>query len=102
VPVPAGGGERRRRLAPLPSMLCSSFLLKSKEGHLMSDPVYRKSEFVGTSTTSFHDAAANAVDKADQQVHHMSWFEVVEQRGNIVDGKIQQYQVTIRIGHRVD
>ena len=68
----------------------------------MADPVYRKCEYVGTSTKSFHEAAANAVTKADQDVHNTSWFEVVEQRGSIVDGKIGQYQVTIQVGYRVD
>ncbi len=68
----------------------------------MADPVYRKSAFVGTSASSFHEAAANAVAKAGQVFRNISWFEVVEQRGSVVDGKIQQYQVTVQIGHRVD
>jgi dodecin len=68
----------------------------------MADLVYRKSEFIGTSSTSLSDAISNAVVKADGILRNMSWFEVVEQRGNILDGKIQQYQVTIRVGYRVD
>jgi dodecin len=68
----------------------------------MADPVYRKSEFVGTSTKSFYEAAANAVAKAGEDLRNMSWFEVVQQRGSIVDGKIGQYQVTIQVGYRVD
>jgi len=68
----------------------------------MADSVYRKSEFVGTSTKSFADAAANAVARAAEDLRNMSWFEVVEQRGKIVEGKIQQYQVTIKVGYRVD
>jgi len=68
----------------------------------MADPVYRKSELVGTSTKSFHDAVANAVAKAGEDLRNMSWFEVVEHRGSIADGKIQQYQVTVRIGHRLE
>lgn len=68
----------------------------------MADSVFRKSEFVGTSAQSFTDAAANAVAKAGENLRNMSWFEVVEQRGSIVDGKIQQYQVTIKVGYRID
>jgi dodecin len=68
----------------------------------MADLVYRKCEFVGTSAKSFYDAAANAVAKAGEELQNMSWFEVVEQRGSIADGKIQQYQVTIQVGYRVD
>ena len=66
------------------------------------DPTYKKIEIVGTSTKSFSDAVNNAIIKAAQSVHGLSWFEVVEQRGNIADGKVQQYQVAIRIGFRVD
>ena len=68
----------------------------------MADPVYRKSQFVGTSTKSFYEAAANAVAKAAEDLKNMSWFEVMEERGTIVDGKIGQYQVTIQVGYRVD
>ncbi len=68
----------------------------------MADPVYRKSQFIGTSRKSFDDAAVNAVLTADKILRNMSWFEVTEHRGSIVDGKIQQYQVTIQVGYRVD
>jgi dodecin len=68
----------------------------------MDDPVYKKIQLVGTSTKSFSDAVSNAVEKASKTVHQMSWFEVDEQRGNIVDGKIQHYQATITIGFRVE
>jgi flavin-binding protein dodecin len=68
----------------------------------MADAVYKKIEIVGTSTTSFSDAASNAVAKAAESVRNMSWFEVGEMRGHISDGKISQYQVTIRIGFRVE
>jgi len=69
---------------------------------LMAATVYKKIELVGTSNTSFSDATAAAVAKAAETVHNLSWFEVLEQRGSIVDGKIQQYQVTITVGFRID
>lgn len=68
----------------------------------MADAVYKKIQLVGTSSSSFSDAAANAVAKAGQTVRNMSWFEVVEERGSIADGKISQYQVTVSIGFRID
>ncbi len=68
----------------------------------MADPVYKKIELVGTSAQSFSDATAKAIAKAAETVRNMSWFEVVEQRGSISDGKIQQFQVTVRIGFRVE
>ena len=68
----------------------------------MADAVFKKIQLVGTSTESFSAAAAKAIAKAGESVRNMSWFEVTEQRGNIVDGKIQQYQVTVNIGFRVE
>ena len=68
----------------------------------MADSVYKKITLVGTSDKSFSDAAAVAIAKASETVKHMSWFEVVEQRGSIADGKIQQFQVTVSVGFRVE
>ena len=68
----------------------------------MSNNVFKKIELVGTSNESFSDAAAAAIARAAQTIKHMSWFEVTEQRGSISDGKIAEYQVTVRIGFRVE
>ncbi len=68
----------------------------------MADSVYKKITLVGTSEKSFSDAVVVAIAKAAETVKNMSWFEVVEQRGSIVDGKVQQYQVTLSIGFRVE
>lgn len=67
----------------------------------MSCAVFQKIQLVGTSDKSFSDAAANAVAKAHQMGHQVSWFEVNEQRGSVRDGKIEQYQVTVTVGFRV-
>lgn len=68
----------------------------------MTDPTYKKTEIVGTSSKSFTEAVANGVAKAAQTDPNLSWFEVVEQRGSIVAGKVHQYQVTVRLGSRID
>ncbi len=68
----------------------------------MSNPAYKKIEIVGTSPNSFAEATANGVAKAAESVHGMSWFEVTEMRGAIADGKVSQYQVTLRVGFKVD
>jgi dodecin len=61
--------------------------------------MFKKIELVGTSPDSISAAIANAVAKASATVKHMRWFEVVEQRGRISkEGKVDQYQVTIRVG----
>jgi len=64
--------------------------------------IYKLIDVVGTSPNSFADAVKNAVVEAGKTVHHMSWFEVVEQRGAIKDSKVAEFQVTIRIGFKIE
>lgn len=68
----------------------------------MSDHTYKILELVGSSTIGTDDAVSNAIAKASQTVRHMNWFEVVETRGHIVDGKVAHYQVTIKVGFRLE
>jgi dodecin len=63
---------------------------------------YKKIELVGTSPVSFAEAVKNAVQQASTTIQHMNWFEVVEERGYIKDGKVAEFQVTIRIGHKLE
>jgi flavin-binding protein dodecin len=64
--------------------------------------VYKKIEIVGTSKVSFAEAVKAAVAEAGKSIRHMSWFEVVEQRGAIKDGKVLEFQVTVRIGFKIE
>jgi flavin-binding protein dodecin len=68
----------------------------------MADATYQKVQLVGTSTKSLSDAIAVAVAKAAEIIKNPTWFEVIEQRGAISDGKIQQFQVTISVGGRIE
>ena len=63
---------------------------------------YKKIEIVGTSPISFAEAVKSAVADASKTVRRMDWFEVVEERGRIADGKVAEFQVTIRIGFKLD
>jgi flavin-binding protein dodecin len=63
---------------------------------------YKLVELVGTSPTSFAEAVRGAVEEASRTVRHMDWFEVVSQRGRIVDGKVQEFQVTLKIGFKIE
>ena len=64
--------------------------------------IYKKIELVGTSKVSVQDAIEQAVAKAAQTVKNMRWFEVVETRGEIEDGKVAYWQVTVKIGFTVE
>ena len=63
---------------------------------------YKKIEIVGTSPVSFAEAVKSAVADASKTVRRMDWFEVVEERGRVADGKVAEFQVTIRIGFKLE
>ena len=63
---------------------------------------YKKIEIVGTSPDSFADAVKAGIKTASQTVRHMDWFEVVEMRGRIANGDVAEFQVTLRIGFKLD
>ena len=66
------------------------------------DAVYKKTEVVGTSDKSFAEATRTAVAKASRTLRNLDWFEVVEMRGFIEKGKVKQFQVTLKIGFRLE
>ena len=68
----------------------------------MSDHVYKLVELTGSSTTNVEDAIQNAIAKASQTVRHMHWFQVVDTRGTIDNGKVEHWQVTIKVGFRLE
>ena len=68
----------------------------------MKNHVYKILEIVGSSQTSIEDAIGTAVELAGKTVRNMDWFEVVETRGHIKDGKIGHYQVTLKIGFALE
>ena len=63
---------------------------------------YKLIDVVGTSPVSFAEAVKSAVAEAGRTVQHMNWFQVVEERGLIKDGKVGEFQVTVRIGFKLD
>lgn len=68
----------------------------------MSNRTYRVSEIVGTSPTGVTEAVENAVDRAGQTLRHLDWFEVTGIRGQIKDTSVTHYQVTMKIGFRLE
>ncbi len=68
----------------------------------MTEPVYKIVELVGTSDHSISNAVERAIEKASATVRHLGWFEVVQIRGNIDQGKVRQYQVTVKAGFALE
>lgn len=67
----------------------------------MKDPVYKLIELTGTSTTSIEDAVGKAIKRAHKTIKDLCWFQVVETRGNIAEGRVAHWQVTIKVGFAV-
>ena len=67
----------------------------------MKDKVYKIIELTGTSTNSIEDAVNSALKRAGKTIQNLSWFEVVETRGNIEKNHVQHWQVTIKVGFAV-
>jgi hypothetical protein len=72
------------------------------EGNPMSDNVYSVSEIVGSSAESIDDAVKSAVSRASRTLHNLDWFEVNGIRGRIEDDSRITYQVTLKVGFRLD
>lgn len=68
----------------------------------MSEHVYKKTEIVGSSKKSIEDAIETAIERAAKTLNHVDWFEVVETRGHVVDGKVGHYQVVLKVGFRLE
>ena len=68
----------------------------------MTHHVYKMVELVGSSTTGTDDAIRNAVATAGSTLRHLDWFEVVQTRGHLVDGKVAHYQVTLKVAFRLE
>lgn len=69
---------------------------------MSSDHTYKKIEIVGSSTISTDEAIRNALAECNKSIKNMDWFEVVETRGHIVNGGVGHFQVTLKIGFRLE
>jgi len=68
----------------------------------MSSRTYRVTEIVGTSPDGIDQAIRNGVDRATKTLRHVDWFEVSQMRGHVVDGAVEHFQVTMKLGFRLE
>jgi dodecin len=68
----------------------------------MTEHVYKAVEITGTSPDGVTQAIDNAIAKASSTLRHIGWFEVVTVRGYVGDGKVDHYQVTLKVGFRLE
>jgi hypothetical protein len=68
----------------------------------MADNIYSVSEIVGSSTEGIDDAIRGAIGRAAKTLHNLDWFEVAGIRGHIEDNRLSHFQVTLKVGFRLD
>lgn len=68
----------------------------------MQNHVYKVVEITGSSETSVSDAVQTAINRASRTLRDLRWFEVIQTRGDIEDGKIRHYQVVLKVGFTLD
>lgn len=68
----------------------------------MSEHIYKKVELTGSSPNGLQAAIENAIARASKTIRNMRWFEVIETRGHIEQGKIAHWQVTIKVGFTLE
>jgi flavin-binding protein dodecin len=69
---------------------------------VVSDATYKVTEVVGTSTESIQQAVRNGIARASQTVRNLDWFEVTEIRGHVANGDVGHFQVTMKIGFKME
>jgi flavin-binding protein dodecin len=68
----------------------------------MTNRTYRVTEIVGTSPEGIDEAVRNGVERAGKTLRHLDWFEVLGVRGQIKDGTVEHFQVTMKVGFRLE
>ena len=68
----------------------------------MSEHTYKVTEIVGTSPDGTDEAIRNGVERAAQTLRNLDWFEVTEVRGHLKDGAVDHFQVTMKVGFRME
>jgi hypothetical protein len=68
----------------------------------MDEHIYKIIQLAGSSPDSIEDAIQSAIAKASKSLHHLRWFEVLETRGQVENGRVAHYQVVIKVGFTLD
>jgi hypothetical protein len=68
----------------------------------MPDHVYRIIEVAGSSEKNIEDAIQNAISRASRTLRQVGWFEVVQTRGHVDEGKVAHYQVILKVGFTLE
>jgi dodecin len=85
-----------------PELYAAASVWSKTQEAAMQDHIYKVIELVGSSDTSIEDAIRTAISRASETVRHLRWFEVVQTRGHVENGKVSHYQVTLKVGFTME
>ena len=68
----------------------------------MQEHIFKVTEIVGTSATSIEDAIQMAIERASRSLRNLGWFEVIKTTGHVKEGRVEQFQVTMKVGFTVE
>ncbi|HKX21646.1 MAG TPA: dodecin [Rhizorhapis sp.] len=68
----------------------------------MQEHVFKVTEIVGTSSESIEDAVRRAMDRASRSLRNLGWFEIVKTTGHVKEGRVEQFQVTLKVGFTLE
>ena len=91
-----------QRADPIYRWVFIVFAAGAADNASMAEHVYKKIEIVGSSPNGMEEAVHNALSRASKTIRNMRWFEVTETRGYIDEGKIEHWQVTLKIGFTLE
>ena len=91
-----------RQLVAQVERIVAAVKTHSRKGSPVADNIYSIAEIVGSSTDGIDDAIKGAVSRASETLHNLDWFEVTGMRGRIEDDGRCHFQVTVKVGFRLD
>lgn len=68
----------------------------------MQEHIFKVTEIVGTSSESIEDAVRKAMKRASRSLRNLGWFEIVKTTGHVKEGRVEQFQVTLRVGFTLE
>ena len=68
----------------------------------MSGHIYKLVELAGSSPTSIEDAVQTAIARASKTLRNIHWFQIIETRGSVTGGKIEHWQVMLKVGFTLE
>lgn len=90
---------RNRRTSP---RVMGGQASRQQKGMEMDGRIYRVIELAGSSEKSIEDAVEHAIKRASETLRHIGWFEIVQTRGHVEDGRVRHYQVLMKVGFTLE